>query len=367
MKILWLTEFYPQSDKGEITGGVEARCFFVGRYLRRSDCKIEIIARKTSGEVWDTARIGSIPRRIIFLLGCIVRSILGDFDLIEGCNFITYPVAWLSGTIHRKPVVYWYADVYAGRWQEIAGRVTGNLMEIWEKVCLQLPGVHFVAISEETKRKLISQGVSPERVTVIYCGTDEEEIKTIRQSSRKMVDIICISRLLNYKRVDDLIRATEVLVNQGMRDIRVEIIGRGPEDDKLQSLTVSLGIERNIKFSGYLTNHEEVLRKISQAKVYCLPSVVEGFGITAIEAAGLKVPFVLADTIINEEIVGGSKAGMIFKAKDYIDLASKLKLLLTDKKTYQECSERGGLLAKKYFWKDIALKTYEYYEDLLNH
>nr|WP_263641174.1 glycosyltransferase [Methanobrevibacter arboriphilus] len=49
----------------------------------------------------------------------------------------------------------------------------------------------------------------------------------------------CVSRLVEYKRVEDLILAMDILINQNgskYKDLKVKIVGTGPEEEKLIDL-----------------------------------------------------------------------------------------------------------------------------------
>ena len=49
MKILWLADYFPSTQSGDITGGVEARGFYVSKYLKKRHI-LKIIA--DSPERW---------------------------------------------------------------------------------------------------------------------------------------------------------------------------------------------------------------------------------------------------------------------------------------------------------------------------
>lgn len=366
MRILWLTEFFPATDQGEITGGVESRCFFVSKYLRRQGYEVSIIARKTSGAVWHPPSLSSLPERLIFTLKAFQKGMESDFDLIEGTNSATYPVAWLLGTLKRKPIIYWYPDVFQGTWTKKFGLV-GVLGDLSDWLLFHLPGARYLAISQSTKDKLVAKGVAKDTIGVLYCGVDPEEIKPINnlKISRKF-DLCAVSRLLSYKRLDDLIKAVAVL-RKKKPAIKLVIVGQGPEKGHLQDLVVKLGLEKNISFQGYLQSRQQLLATIKSAKILAHPSIVEGFGIVIIEAAALKVPFVASDIPVIAEVTRNGLGGELFKPESVSDLASKLHLLLENRSLYRRKSKEAEKLAQLYSWPDIAQKTAQVYESLLSH
>lgn len=167
MKIVCLTEFFPKSNDGEITGGVEARCFFVGKYLKSFGHEVTVISRANTS--WTTATWQSIPERFFFMVKMIIQGLRADFDIVEGTNYTNHLVAVFLGFLKQKPVVCWYADVFVGDWIKNVGLV-GLIGEISERILFKIPLVNYIAISRFTKNKLIKNGVPSEKISVVYCG-----------------------------------------------------------------------------------------------------------------------------------------------------------------------------------------------------
>lgn len=362
LKILIITEFYPKSAKAEITGGVEARCFYINRHLRNSGCQVKVLARPSTGQEWEYSSFSSLAGRLLFCLRTLLAGLREDFDLVEGTNFITYPIAWLVGKTRRKPVVFWYADVFIGSWVKNVGKV-GLLGEIAEKIILKLPVDKYIAISGSTKRKLVASGVHDGKVKVVHCGVDPDEIAALSTDEKKF-DICTVSRLVGYKRVEDLVRAV-ALLKKDHEDISAAVIGQGPEKERLESLAAECGVSANISFLGHLPTHRDVLGVMASSRIYCHPSIVEGFGIVVVEAAALGVPIVVSDIPVLAEVTENGKGGMIFKAEDPRDLAGKIGQLLYGDELYAEKSAEAKKLAVKYSWQAIAEETSAVYEELI--
>jgi len=106
--------------------------------------------------------------------------------------------------------------------------------------------------------------------------------------------VIFAGRLIKDKNVDVLIRAVN-LVKEEIPHVKCFIIGDGPERAKLEKLTHNLGIDENIKFLGFLENHNDVISHMKASKVFVLPSTREGFGIAALEANACGLPVITID------------------------------------------------------------------------
>ena len=75
-----------------------------------------------------------------------------------------------------------------------------------------------------------------EGIQVVPNGIDFKEIERVKASDKKS-DIVYMGRLVRHKNVDLLIKSVS-LVARVVPDIRVIIIGDGPENDKTEELGI---------------------------------------------------------------------------------------------------------------------------------
>lgn len=343
MKILQLVEFFPETKKGEISGGVESRCFFVSKYLEDMGHKVNIISRPTTR--WAAASWQSLPERVLFTAEMIIRGLQTDFDIVEGTNYTNHLVAVMLGLLKRRPVVCWYADVFVGQWINNVG-VVGIFGEIAERILFKIPFVNYIAISQTTRAKLIKNGVEVNKISVVYCGVPQVILKRMAK-----FDICAVSRLLKYKHLDDLIFAS--------KGLKMAIVGQGPQEKKLRKIS-----SKNVHFFGFVKNHNDVMKIMASSKIFCHPSTVEGFGIVVVEAMSLGTPAVVADIPVMREITHGGKGALFFKPRDVADLSDKLHDLLSDKKLYNKKVIEAKKLAKGYSWGKISAQTEAVYRGL---
>ena len=357
MKILIVTEFLPSSERGEITGGVEAYCHYVGHELER-DHEVTFIADRTEGERWDHASLGSIPRRALFLLRALWQGLRADADVVMGTNYVVHPVAWLIGLLRRRPVVFWYPDVLIGQWRSGQfGRVTGIIGEVSERVILRLPVARFIAISKSTADKLVAHGVDPHRIEVIPCGYDEAVVAAVGpQPAATHPRLVVVGRLVPYKRVDLVIQALARLVPH-RPDLELLVIGRGPEHERLVELAADLGVTDRVRFAGHLPTHSDVLREVAASTVFVSASEIEGFGIAVVEASALGCPIVVSDIPVFDEVTAGGTGGLLFRTGDAVHLAEQLERLLGDHSLRDASSRAGQAHAARYHWSEVAERT----------
>jgi glycosyltransferase involved in cell wall biosynthesis len=81
---------------------------------------------------------------------------------------------------------------------------------------------------------------------------------------------------------------------------RLALVGYGPEEEALRRLATSLHIAPRTHFLGPTATPEKWYKCFS---VLCLPSAVEGFGLTLVEAMAGGIPVVAVKTAVTAGIV----------------------------------------------------------------
>jgi glycosyltransferase involved in cell wall biosynthesis len=382
MKILLLSEYFPSSENADVTGGVEARCFNVAKRLALKN-KVKVITSWQKGlkrhdmfaniEVYRVGKnnpynahspVSSTFSRLDYAKEAVKQGIkFSDADVVDGYSFIPYLATYEIGKKLKKPSVITYHETWVGDWIRNKGLVTGLPGELWERRVLSKKYDKIISVSEFTKRKLISKGVSSERIAVIPNGVDINKFAKVKVKKAEKT-ICCISRLTPQKKVDDLINAV-ALVKKEIPTIKCRIIGKGPELENLKKLVQKLKIEKNIEFMGFVEKSDDVIKLLKSSNIFCLPSVLEGFGMVVIEAMASGVPYVCSDIAPLQEVTSSGKGGLLFKAEDYVELAAKIVKLLEDKKLYSQKIKEASVHVKKYDWNLITKEIEKTYEGLV--
>lgn len=358
MRILLVTEFLPASDDGEITGGVEAYCHYVSGHLR-GDNEVILLGRRTDGSVWEDARLGSLPGRLLFLLRTLVGGLRDPGDVVVSTTYVVHPVAWLIGKLRRRPVVFWYPDVLLGTWRSGQfGTAAGIVGELVERVLLKLPVARYIAISDSTREKLVVAGVPAERVVVIPCGFETSMVEDVAvpADDAPAARVVVVSRLVGYKHVDVVVRAFGRL-HADHADVELLVIGQGPERPALEALTRQLGIADRVQFRGFVERHADVLQTVAASDVFASASQVEGFGIVLVEAMALGVPYVATDIPAHREVTGGGVGGRLVPVGDDAAFAGALVELLESAQVREGLGSAGREHSGRYRWSAVAEQT----------
>jgi glycosyltransferase involved in cell wall biosynthesis len=101
-------------------------------------------------------------------------------------------------------------------------------------------------------------------------------------NKKRDIDILGVGSLIKLKRYDQMIEIVYE-VRKSFPEIRVVILGKGPEMENLKKMVATLGLGKNITLTGELS-HAEVLEMMTRTKVFLHPSNYEGLGAVCLEA-----------------------------------------------------------------------------------
>jgi glycosyltransferase involved in cell wall biosynthesis len=188
---------------------------------------------------------------------------------------------------------------------------------------------HFEVISTSTRDDLVARGFPAERIHVVHCGIDRTRYGTDpRVAKTAEPSLVYVGRIKRYKAVDHAIRAL-ALVRRRHPTCTLTIVGDGDGMDALRRLTGELGLDRAVRFAGFLP-HAEKIRLLQSAHVAVNPSVKEGWGLTNVEANACGTVCVAADSPGLRDSVKDGTTGLLYPWGDVNALAERVTRLLDD-------------------------------------
>lgn len=105
--------------------------------------------------------------------------------------------------------------------------------------------------------------------------------------------IVAVGRLVPQKRHDDTIRAFAALVDE-RSGWRLDLIGDGPERERLETLVRDLGVAEAVQFHGFVPH---VASHLQRARVFVLASEYEGTPNALLEALHSGVTCITSDAV----------------------------------------------------------------------
>ncbi|MCI4331933.1 MAG: glycosyltransferase family 4 protein [Thermoplasmata archaeon] len=217
-----------------------------------------------------------------------------------------------------------------------------------------------IAVSRHLKQQVVDRyGVPPGKVRVVYNAVrPTPRLERLRDAG---VIVLYLGRLAAMKGVDTFLRAAARVAPLAPAATFV-VAGEGPELPRLLTLSAHLGISDRVLFLGKVTEEERSLL-LAGASVFVLPSVVEPFGIAALEAMAAGVPTIVSKTSGVAEITENTFAVDFW---DIDEFASRIGELLQYPELRRLMGDASRWEALKAGWPERALETVGVYVELLD-
>lgn len=214
--------------------------------------------------------------------------------------------------------------------------------------------------TETDQARLRDIGVSAP-ISVIHNGIDCDTFNP-EACDRERLQVLFVGRLKRTKGVHKLLEAFNAIAND-IPDLTLKIVGDGPLRLELESRVLDLDLTDRVTFTGRLPN-DELPQVYAESAVFALPSTVEGFPRTILEALACGTPVVTSDLPQLETVV--ETVGKTVPPDNTEALADALNRMLTEDERRQELGTRGRELVREQFsWADTVAQTTQVYYELL--
>ena len=204
-------------------------------------------------------------------------------------------------------------------------------------------------VSNFSARLVMSLGIEQRSIEVIFNGVNIQHYGTVTsdQAKTKQQKLLTVARLDLNKGHDYVLKALAILKKQGLIP-NYTIVGQGPEEMNLRKMVQDLGLEDQVVFTGFVPDNQ--LPSIyTSCDIFVMASreipgrldLVEGFGISFLEASASGLPVVAGDSGGISDAVQHGKTGLLVNPDNPEDIASAIKCLLTDDNLARRLGNEG--------------------------
>ncbi|MDR1921562.1 MAG: glycosyltransferase [Candidatus Adiutrix sp.] len=232
-----------------------------------------------------------------------------------------------------------------GRWHLLSGPV---IRFLWRRA-------EFVVANSRGLARLALRSAPWQAIEIISNGVDVPPAAAPdgrgRAFAAEGARLISVGRLNAQKNYPALLEALAGLSQAGWR---LEIIGDGPEGERLRALAGRLGLSARISFSGWL-DRAELRRRLAAADIFVFPSIQEGMPNAVLEAMAAALPVVACAVEGCEELVADGETGLLTPPADVEALRLALARLLADPALCRRLGLAGRARAEeRYAWRTTA-------------
>jgi glycosyltransferase involved in cell wall biosynthesis len=200
-------------------------------------------------------------------------------------------------------------------------------------------------------------------IEIIPNGIDTEKFHPAKiQRPGKPVKLLTVSRLIERKRIDLLIKAVSLATDMGL-DVCLNIAGEGNLGGELRKLSRELDVSEKIFFLGRIPS-EKMPQIYRENDVFLMSSAHEGMSNAMLEAMASGLPVITTQCEGVEELITDN--GIVTERADAESLAEALKKLMQNDKSYKKMCNTSRTQAEKLSWNTVARRYLDCYNKVLD-
>jgi len=204
-------------------------------------------------------------------------------------------------------------------------------------------------------KRILKNKIRSNRIYVI-----NNPVNIIQKTNDKEINlIVSVGRLSLEKGHKYLIKAFSRVEN---KEWKLALIGDGSERKSLEKMVSNLGLNDRVFFYGSLTNFSKYL---TQAKIFVLPSLKEGFPNSLVEAMAIGKATISSDFFDGEnEIIENEKNGILVRPGNVNELYLAIEKLINDNSLRLRIGKEATKISEKL---EFSKKANQYLNVILNN
>lgn len=200
--------------------------------------------------------------------------------------------------------------------------------------------------------------VKPEKIEITYEGGFEDKQKV--EENKHGEYLLRIGNFYPHKNIGNLLLGFKNLNN---KQIKLLLVGKKDYFfARVEKEINQLDLKDRIIFIEN-PNDSKLYSLYANARAVIVPSFMEGFSLTSVEAMGLGVPLAVSDIAVHREIC--KDGAVYFDPNNPEDIKDKINALLDlDKESLDKIKKLEIDVSKSYSWEKMAAQTLSIYKSI---
>lgn len=203
----------------------------------------------------------------------------------------------------------------------------------------------------------ISAGCEAKDARILYQGVaaDAFELGERKRSSfsKRRLEIVVVSAMAPHKNIEAVVRCLALLHEAGVK-ASLKLVGGWPNlayRSRIEAQVAKANLTGDVFFIGHV-ERSVLLDHYAQARVFCLLSRCESFGIPSVEAQACGTPTVVAHGTAAPEVAG--PGGSVVEQDDDAATVNALLMMLTDEMAWSMASSDALANATRFRWPNCS-------------
>lgn len=281
----------------------------------------------------------------------------GKYDMIIDCE---NGIPFFTPLYVKEPVVCLLHHVHQEVFFQFLSKPFALLASFLEKTLMPMvySNVPFVTVSPSSQHEMELLGIGKAGISIVYPGVRLDEFVPSEQKTDRPT-LLYLGRLKAYKSVGVLLHAFKKVLME-RPEAKLIIAGDGDDEARLKQLafeTLRLGVDR-VEFTGRVSE-EEKKRLLQESWMLVNPSMMEGWGIVAIEANACGTPVIASDVPGLRDSVKNPHSGFLVPYGDVDAFAEKILLLIRNRELRTNMNVDARKWAEQFDWNVSSTRMFE--------
>ena len=232
----------------------------------------------------------------------------------------------------------------------------------------------YIAISKNVERVLLADGISPEKIRVVYSGIDLEPfavkkdrslVEALRRELQLQPNTLVmgnVAALVGHKDQSTLLRSLAALPEDAPPHVLL-VLGEGELRAELEALARELGLgAERLRFLGFRENIYDYYRLFD---IFVMSSREEGLGTAVLDAMAAGLPVVSTAGGGIPEMIVPESGGLLVPVGDSDALARALGRVLNDASLRAKMANFNREKVKEFSYQATAAGTLDVYREFV--
>lgn len=191
--------------------------------------------------------------------------------------------------------------------------------------------------------------------------------RQIVNSKTKENTILTVGRIGTYQKATEILLEGFKIANDKLSNWKLKIVG--PIEKEFQNYINNFiyenpNLKSKIEFMGPIYNRNDLQIEYKKARIFCLTSRYESFGLVFLEAMQAGCYIISSDIESAEDVTDYETYGSIFKIDNVNELAESLiRNCSDDEKLNRICYEIQEYAYKKFYWPNLCKQILSYLDE----
>jgi glycosyltransferase involved in cell wall biosynthesis/O-antigen/teichoic acid export membrane protein len=275
----------------------------------------------------------------------------GKFDIILDCE---NGVPFFSPLYSRKPIVLLLFHVHQEVFIEHLPPSLAKVATFFESKLMPwiYRGYPVATISESSRGDISALGLAdPDAIKIVHPGVDAS-LFDVTEPKAAYPLFTYLGRLKPYKNVDVAIRAF-ALLHRRHPQARLIIAGEGESREELLDLVLELDLSGAVELVGRVSEAEKA-RLLARSWAALQPSMMEGWGMTVIEANACGTPVIAHDVKGLRDAIRNGQTGCLVPPMNTGQFAAAMAALIEDHVSRSKLEQAAVAWARTFDWDESA-------------